>query len=406
MEHQKVGAGDTAPTILIGAHDRHNFGDLLFAHIAVSFLPARPVVASGLIARDLTPYGGFAVAPLAELSRRWEDAAVEIVHVGGEILTTTAWQAAVMVAEPEEVPALIDRFDADPVAARALAAQRFGIKAEAPYVVGRELFPNARRIVFDAVGGVGLASADEGLRSEVCARLRDADHVAVRDRLTQEALAQMGIASRLSPDPVALIAERFGARIGQRKATGEVARLRDMFPEGFVAVQFAAECGDDATLALLARQLDRIAVDMGLAIIFFRAGAAPWHDDLESYRRCQARLHIARSNIFASLDIWQIAALIAASRGFIGTSLHGHVVASAFALPRVSFLPPSLAGRPNKLAAYLATWEMTEMPGIAALDDLAAAFFAACEIGLDLRHAHAGRLAWFYRQVAQEVFVR
>ncbi|MFN3885055.1 MAG: polysaccharide pyruvyl transferase family protein, partial [Rhodocyclaceae bacterium] len=278
------------------------------------------------------------------------------------------------------------------------------IEAEAPYVVGRELFPKARRIAFDAVGGADLASADEALRSEVRAKLRAAGWVTVRDRSTQRALAEMGIATRMIPDPVAMIAERFGARIERRKATGEVARLRDMFPEGFVAVQFAAECGDDATLALLARQLDQIAMETGWGLVFFRAGAAPWHDDLEVYRRCAARLTKTAWHVFESLDIWQIAGLIAASRGFIGTSLHGHVVASAFALPRASFLPPSLAGRPNKLAAYLASWEMAEMPGIAALDDLAEAFFAAHSVDLDLRCAHAQRLAWHHRQATEGIF--
>ncbi|MFN6961759.1 MAG: polysaccharide pyruvyl transferase family protein [Rhodocyclaceae bacterium] len=400
---QKIGAGETAPVLLVGAHDRHNFGDLLFAHIAASFLPAREIVVAGLIARDLTAHGGFAVAPLAGLAQRFREAPVEIVHVGGEILTTTAWQAAVMLAEPDEVPALIARFDADPVAAHAYAAQRFGIEAEAPYVVGRERFPSARRIVFDAVGGAELDRADPALKDEVFAKLRQADSLFVRDRTTQAALAAAGIAANLVPDPVALIAECFGARIGQRKTTGEVVRMRAMFPEGFVAVQFAAECGDDATLALLARQLDRIAAKTGCGAVFFRAGSAPWHDDLEVYRHCAARLAKARWQIFTSLDIWQIAALIAQSRGFIGTSLHGHVVASAFALPRVSFLPPSQAGRPNKIGAYLATWEMAEMPGIAALDDLAEAFFAAQAVDLDLRCAHAQRLAWRRRLATEEI---
>ncbi|WP_126446532.1 polysaccharide pyruvyl transferase family protein [Sulfuricystis multivorans] len=354
------------------------------------------------MARDLTPYGGFRIEAIADLAARYHGVPVEIIHVGGEILTTTAWQAAVMLAEPEEASGLIARFDTDPVGARTFATERFGLTAAAPYVIGRELFPAARRIVFNAVGGADLAHADASLRREVLAKLAGADSLFVRDRATQAALAEDGIAAALAPDPVAVIAERFGARIAQETTRGEVAGIRSYFPAGFVAVQFAAECGDDATLDSLARGFDAIAAETGWGIVFFRAGTAPWHDDLDAYRRCAARLATASWRIFAALDVWQIAALIAASQGFAGTSLHGHIVATAFALPRVSFLPPSLAGRSNKLAAYLATWEMPEMPGVVDLARLAEGFARAIGVAAEARQSHAHRLAQLYRRTAAD----
>ncbi|NWG32224.1 MAG: polysaccharide pyruvyl transferase family protein [Rhodocyclaceae bacterium] len=396
----KVGAGDTAPTLLFGAHDRHNFGDLLFAHVAASYLAGRTLIPAGLIERDLSAWGGFRVEAIAELSRRFAAAPVEIVHVGGEILTTTAWQAAVMLAGPDELAGMIARFDADPAGAHAHAVQRFGFGAAAPYVLGRELFPAARSIVFNAVGGADLERAEPALKDEVFAKLADADCLIVRDRATQAALAAAGIAAELAPDPVAVIGERFGARIDEEMTKGEVASIRSRFPAGFVAVQFAAECGDDATLVSLADAFDAIAAETGWGIVFFRAGSAPWHDDLEVYRRCAARLAQAAWQMFESLDIWQIVALIASSQGFVGTSLHGHVVACAFALPRLSFLPPSLVGHPNKLAAYLASWEMPEMPGVVGLDALAESFLSACAVDRAARQRHARQLAGLHHRTA------
>ena len=38
------------PTILFGAFDRHNFGDLLFPYIAAALLPDTPVLFAGLAA--------------------------------------------------------------------------------------------------------------------------------------------------------------------------------------------------------------------------------------------------------------------------------------------------------------------------------------------------------------------
>lgn len=49
---------DEIPTLLFGAFDRHNFGDLLFAHIAATLLDGRPLLFAGLLARDLRAHGG------------------------------------------------------------------------------------------------------------------------------------------------------------------------------------------------------------------------------------------------------------------------------------------------------------------------------------------------------------
>ena len=57
------------PCIIVGAFDRHNFGDLLFPHLAAAMLPGRELVFTGVAARDLRPFaqvlagaGGMAMA--------------------------------------------------------------------------------------------------------------------------------------------------------------------------------------------------------------------------------------------------------------------------------------------------------------------------------------------------------
>ena len=78
--------GSTPPLILFGAFDRHNLGDLQFAHIAACRAP-RPVILAGLVERDLTPWGGHRVRAVAEVARTWGEAPADVLHVGGEILT-------------------------------------------------------------------------------------------------------------------------------------------------------------------------------------------------------------------------------------------------------------------------------------------------------------------------------
>jgi hypothetical protein len=306
------------PPVFFGAFDRHNLGDILLAHMAAAEIGAGAGTFAGLAARDLTPWGGQRVSPLDSFTTP-----LTLIHVGGELLDCDAAQAAYMLDEPRP---------------------RWG--RQAPYVVARHELPPGSQVEFRAVGGVELAERDEAFRDEVLATLLEARKVSVRDRTTQALLTAAGIDATLVPDPVTRIDKLFSARI----------RARIPRSDPYLAVQFAAECGDDATLAAFARGLARV----GLPVVLFRAGAAPWHDALEPYRRLAARSELPMQ-IFEALDVWDICALIAGSSGYIGTSLHGRLVAESFGVPALSL--ERKAGAAKKLRAYLATW----LPGQAPL---------------------------------------
>jgi hypothetical protein len=307
------------PPVFFGAFDRHNLGDILLGYVAAEETGASDGAFAGLATRDLTPWGGQRVSALDSFATP-----LTLIHVGGELLDCDAAQAAYMLDE------LGPRW-----------------RRQAPYVVARHELPPGSVVEFRAVGGVELAERDELFRDEVLAALREAGSVSVRDRTTQALLTVAGIDAPLVPDPVTRIGKLFGARI----------RAKIQRSDPYLAVQFAAECGDDATLAAFARGLDRV----GLPVVLFRAGAAPWHDALEPYRRLAA--HPARPmQVFESLDVWDICALIAGSSGYIGTSLHGRLVAESFGVPALSLERES--GAAKKLRAYLATWS----PGVAPLE--------------------------------------
>ena len=104
----------TTPTILLGAFDRHNFGDLLLPHVVASLLPGRRLIFAGLAGRDLGPFGGHRTHALARVAAEFGDTPLTLIHVGGEILTCEAWHAALMLQPPAEVSALIARLDAHP----------------------------------------------------------------------------------------------------------------------------------------------------------------------------------------------------------------------------------------------------------------------------------------------------
>ncbi|MDP1645782.1 MAG: polysaccharide pyruvyl transferase family protein [Thiobacillus sp.] len=368
--------------VLFGAFDRHNFGDLLFPHLLEALLPGRAFECCGLTERDLRAFGGHHVTPLPARP-------TQLIHAGGELLTCSAWQAVVMLLDPAAAAEAIARYDDEPAAAAAWAARQLGTARTMPYVVGRDALAPGGKLVFNAMGGVELDSLPAAQRDEVKAALRQADWLSVRDHVTQAALLAEGIAAPLCPDPAVMVEQCFGEVIRQHRQQGAVKAIRDAFPQGYLACQFSADFADDASLDALAQGLSRVAAATGLGVALFRAGAAPWHDDPVLLEKLQRRLPPGTARLFPSLHLWDLCALIAASRGTVGSSLHGRIVALAYGLPRVSLMPPQQGRRPDKRAAFAETWEPNAVPRSVGVDQIEPALMQALAVPADLLRENA-----------------
>jgi hypothetical protein len=345
--------------ILFGPFDRHNLGDLLFEHIASALLPGRELVVAGLAERDMRPFGGHHVRALADVARDWPAGRpVTVLHAGGEVLTCSAWQAAAMLLPPDEAAPTIAHLEHHPGEQRGWVCRMLQTDALAPYAAARRFFaPGATvRTGYLGVGGVGLSALPDEMRAEVLEDLRAAVAVTVRDRWTQAHLQGAGIRATLLPDPAVMVAELFGELIRERSLTGETARAVATHLAGFLAVQCSAEFAADVSLDALAQQVQRAARAEGLGVVLFRAGAAPWHDDLATLRRLAERLPAVTATVFESLDVWDICALIAASRGVLASSLHAQIVAAALGRPSTQLRSPAAPPGPTKHEAYAQTW--------------------------------------------------
>lgn len=378
--------GVSAPSVLFGAFDRHNFGDLLFPHLMTALLPERAFAFAGLVERDLRAFGGHRVRALGA------ERPLQLIHAGGELLTCTAWQAAVMLLDPAEAAAAIARYDADPVAAAVWAADQLGTSRLAPYVAGREALATGGTLIFNAVGGVEWPHLPLAHREAVRIALEQADWASARDRLTQAALRAEGLDVPLCPDPAVMVAACFGERIAAQQRQGNVQAMQDAFPQGYLALQFSADFCDDATLDALVRELSRVVAATGLGLVCYRAGAAPWHDDAGLYDILQQRLPHGTTCLFGSLNLWDTCALIAASRGAVGSSLHGRIVALAYGLPRVSLIPPQQGDRPLKTIAFAETWEPDSVPGGVGVDEIGRAVMRALAVPAAVLRDNAAHL--------------
>ena len=382
------------PLVLFGAFDRHNFGDLLFPHLMTALLPGQAFEFAGLVERDLRASGGHRVSALAA---RQDPCPAHLIHVGGELLTCTAWQAAVMLLEPAAAATAVARYDDDPVAAADWAARQLGTARSLPYVAGRDAVALSGKLIFNAVGGVEWTLLSAAQREEAGAALRQADWLSVRDHVTRDALRREGIDAPLCPDPAVMVADCFGEVIRRHQQQGAVKALLDACPQGYLACQFSADFGDDATLDALAQGLFRASAETGLGLVLFRAGSAPWHDDPALYEKLQRRLPPGTVRIFPSLHLWDICALIAASRGVVSNSLHGRIVALACGLPRVSLIPPQQGARPVKTAAFAETWEPDSIPRSVTVGQIEPALRQALAVPASVLRENAAQLRAHYR---------
>ncbi|NMF87642.1 polysaccharide pyruvyl transferase family protein [Aromatoleum petrolei] len=348
--HQAVSANGRR-LILFGAFDRHNFGDLLLARCAAAG-GRDEVVFTGLAARDLRAVDGFRTEALADAIATFGSEEADFVHVGGELLTTTAWEAAVMLQQTVDTSRFVALHDRNAEARAAWARSVLGTARRMPYVVARDELPAGWRTHFCAVGGVALDALTTAERNEVIGALRSASTLDVRDRSTLDALRRAGLTPGLRPDPATSTPKLLGATIRQRGHNRTITALRTRM-RSWIAVQLAAAWGDDATLDCVALLLNSAAAARDAGIVLFRAGLAPWHDDLDTLRRLADRLGARYPLvIFDSPRVLDICALLASASAYVGTSLHGWIVANAFGIPsRCLVRSPS-----DKAARYTDTW--------------------------------------------------
>lgn len=393
-----MGLNHFNPLIVFGALDRHNFGDLLFAHVAKALLKEEKIFCAGLAQRDLRPYGGHRIHSLRQLADRLRGS-VRILHAGGELLTCSAWEAAVMLLSASEAKQVLACCGGDAAAQKHWAREYLGTADHAPYALARAFFPHAASFAYNAVGGVDLATQNPGLREEVVRKLTQADYVAVRDRHTLAALHASGVAAHLLPDSAVMVAELFANKIEGHARRGEVKQVSTAFPNAYLAVQFSADFGQAAILDSMAAQLQGIAAGCACAIVLFRAGSAPWHDDLDVYRRLAARLPGVPLHIFQSINMWDICALLARCHAYCGSSLHGRIVALAFGRPRMNLRhpgqPPALL---TKQEAFVQTWEDSRLPGVIDIEQMEEAVGTVLRADSSIFYDKAKDLTSLYRQ--------
>lgn len=312
------------PGLLVGAYERDNFGDVLFLLATRHVLGQREHIAVAATAGDMRELLGEKIEDYRDYlrgpSRRF------LWTVGGETGGTSVHDARLMsstvgggvAAAASDVPDYASPYLPRP--------SRYEATLAAPFIV-------------NSVGVSGIGELTGRRRIETVAALREATFLSVRETASRAALARSRISARLAPDLVHSI--RLWHRPSQSRNHGlALVQAKERFIREMGVAGFARSLGR-------ARALDRYHVRL------FSAGEAPGHDStplLHEVAEEMARLGFGgRVDVSSARTPLEKVDEIASAGLWIGTSLHGLILSTAYSTPRVALELP-------KLSRYAATW--------------------------------------------------
>lgn len=342
-EEQLSQANRSREVLLIGAYERDNFGDLLLYQLTKGYLTECRVVAGSIIGADMAALIGDPVLPYNDLltARSWDAVWV----VGGEVGGVDTGNALTMSLN-EHDGQIFDRASSH---GREVISQYLADSSTiAPaYIPQLDRFPlsNSTPMIVNSVGldALRIVGGSSGTDAAINA-LRRADSLVVRDDHSRAVAEQHGIATILSPDMVHAISLRYPEM--STNSTPDIDSYFLFQANGNLIEKFGAE--------KIAGAVAQVAITTGWRPVLFLAGTARHHDRLDQYDEVLSSLSaiapMLRPTVLATRLPLELAEWIAKCHVWIGSSLHGRIIAGSFGRPRVSL-------ENAKVSTYAATWD-------------------------------------------------
>lgn len=363
--------------LIIGAFDRYNYGDLLFPLIIEKQLDTYgknfQYEYFGIVNSDLSPVGG---KPTLDLKAFYEqcnqpDQKVSVIVAGGEALGVTWNSLYAALNKPFQKIhrhhiRLSKVMDLNSIARKLLRG-----KTTLPFVFDKTDFPAVKKVILNSLGGSGVRKALFDKFDFMQSKLQKADYLAVRDNITLRNLADNQVNAHLFPDSAILMSEFYTLDNLKESVTEEVKKYVEDNRGKYVFFQINRKTtvGKEAQIA---KQLDMIYDHDQTLLCLCPIGKALNHDDHHALKAVEEKLK-SPSTYFDADNIWDIMYLIANSKAYIGTSLHGAITAMSYAVPHVGLIV-------EKLDAYLETWGVKGNDFAVGFDQINQQYLAATSI--------------------------
>lgn len=344
---------------IVGAFDRHNYGDILFplihSHLIMTeFGKSAEVNFYSITKADLTSIGGVKTQSIKSLIAQNPCETEVVVMCGGDILAVD-WPSMIgNLYSPAVNLALINlrkvvRFKL----ANLLVKLFFKQKNEFPYVCSKK---NLKcKVYYTCVGGGGfVAGNDKYHLDRVADELKQVDWVSVRDFRTQELLIAKGVVAKLVPDSALIMSDIYSTEfLSSRNWSGKIRASNSFSYDNYIVFQGGKTyLGGGETE--ISRQLLEISERAGFSVLLLPIGRATGHEDHVVLEAIFARLVSlgAPCAIQDSPHVFDIMASLAFSKSYIGTSLHGAITSYSYGNKICGIMTSDI----DKLKNFALTW--------------------------------------------------
>ncbi|MBA7675451.1 hypothetical protein ES703_83686 [subsurface metagenome] len=339
---------------LYGAFDRFNYGDLLFPLVLKKAIGSASDIdcvceCYGLIASDLRRFGGVITKPISDLDIDKANKDILIV-AGGEVLGAHISYLYNCFGKGIARSRIMNKLRLGCINSY-IARKKLRVNSNYPFIINKKEYEEIC-LIYNAVSG-------ENASIEMNEFLTSVDYISIRDKDVYRSMCDKchrETSLFLYPDSATLISEYFPFGYLETKIGRETKEIINLFGDGYICFQ-AAERFINTNIKTILSELIALYVGQQFPIVLLPIGRAHMHNDHVGLARI--RKHIDVPCVLPKDNtIYDIMYLIANSKLFIGTSLHGNITAMSYAVPYIG-----LDGRIRKLHSYLQTWGIEGLDG-------------------------------------------
>jgi polysaccharide pyruvyl transferase WcaK-like protein len=324
----------------LSASDRLNYGDLLFPIIFKKMAAGQNIdfYNYGLVKSDLNSFGALPTESYKKLSENIHKLGGTTIIGGGEVFFAD-WNKLYSFINPffkylmdfSYPKRLLKRFR---IAENLLSDKSTPI----PFVLNS----NKGNVIYHGVSG--FLKSNQPNKEYIIENLKKAKILSLRDSISQKLIAEHVSSAYTVPDSAILMSNFFSLEYLESNISID----KNEIPEKYLYLQMANHKGP-SNIDQFVSNLVLFAKKRNLKIIACPIGLASGHKDDIILKKI-ASLDNSIQYIKPT-SIYDIMYLIANSKGFMGTSLHGLITAMSFNVPFIAFNK-----RVKKLDAYIKTW--------------------------------------------------
>ena len=389
------------------ASDRFNYGDLLFPLILHKFISLKisgvNIDNYAMEDSDLSSLGGM---PTHGLKRLISDGRKKnnhyVIVAGGEVLGAT-WFKLYRYILPQKFSFLcriINKLFSQNIL-DSVVRKLYSSRLVSPFVLSAEEFGGNTKIIFNTVGGSSLEAHSNSFRKRIASIVEESLYVSVRDYETETILKENGVRQvHLAPDSAVVMSDLFPSHELNQMVCQEVEKIFSDFSKGYWCFQVSEDHARN-NLEVIAAQIDKVHQQFNIGVVLLPIGRASGHEDQIPLRKISERLN-SPWRLPESIGVFDIMALIAGSRLYAGTSLHGVITSTSFAVPRIG-----LTHKVPKLAAHLKCWDITEFQHCVEFEELAMGADSAMRVSEEILNDKCneliGKANFVLNQLVKEV---